>query len=123
MADVIAPTNLEDMQAAAHKLISEAKRLARRVFDAVEDNNFSLATILLTDMTIAANRADAAKMVLHAIKEENASELDWNTTERLLARLTRDARAAQNRENSPSFLRVIEEFKFFLKLTLDKLDR
>lgn len=86
----------------------------------MEAENFSRAAILFSDLTITANRAEAALIALRAMEDEEVVELDREAIERLLKRLQRDLKASVSKENSPAFLRVFEDFRNVLNSELNR---
>lgn len=113
---------VEGFNSAANELMGQAKQLAKRVYEAVEANNFTVAVILMSDMSIAASRADAALLALRAIEEEEITELDKESIERLLKRLQRDSQVAANKETRPSFVNTIQGFQFLLTSALERIE-
>ena len=99
---------LETLQDAAKRLVQQAKSLSARVHEETEANNFRTVSILLSDLAIAINRAEAAQIALQVFREESSSELDSLTAESIKKRLQLEVWKSANQ--SSAFTRVFSHY-------------
>lgn len=99
--------NLKDLTDSAKGLVEAAQSLASHWQGLMQEEKFKQATLILPEIAIAADRAEAGKIILSAVKREQISELNKKSAEQLLHRLQAELKAFPYKATSPAFSRTM----------------